>query len=138
MSELLPRKLAKLGCAAVFSLCAVAGTAADEFEGLTDPTAPLTFAVPQSAEVVDDEDDGGFFGLSLPSMENYELNSVLIRGKDRIAVVNGQRVRIGEQVGAAKVTAINHEGVVLEIDGKPRVLELYAASVKSLAAGEEP
>jgi len=103
---------------------------ADDLEGLVDPTAPLNMSVTLVAT------DSGSAGFSLPQFENFRLDSVLIRNEDRIAVVNGQRVRTGDYVGSARVTAINQAGVMLDVNGAPRILELYGAPVKTLVAGE--
>lgn len=132
MSEPKALRTGKYALAAVLLLAALP-VLADDLEGLVDPTAPLNMSVALSG--VDSTDLGS---MLLPQFERYELNSVLIRENDRIAVVNGQRLRVGEGIGTARVTRIDQNGVILEINGEPRVLALYGAPVKTLvAAGEE-
>lgn len=115
-------------------LLACVCNAADEFDGLVDPTAPINFSAPQVSIDAGEEAGSGF---ALSFFESYKLNSVLIRSNDRVAVVNGQRARVGDWVGSARVASISNDRVVLDINGETRVLELYGAPVKSLVAREE-
>jgi hypothetical protein len=110
--------------------------AAEIDEELVDPTRPLVLPVVQGA---DDDDEGGGFGFGLfdEVFTTYELSSVLIRGDVRIAVINGERVRVGEKVGSARVTAIESDSVRLNVDGNIQTLELYKNSIKTLVKGDE-
>lgn len=118
--------------APVWALLAAFGAgpalAADDLAGLVDPTAPINLIVSLA-----DQDSG----VVTPMFEIYRLNSVLIRDNDRIAVVNGQRARIGDMVGSARVSRIDNAGVVLVVNGESRELTLYGESVKTLVSGEE-
>jgi hypothetical protein len=99
--------------------------AADD-ELLVDPTMPLSIAIVPEAVT-----DRGFDLLG--GFETYELNSVLIRSADRVAVINGQRVRAGDRVGTARVAAIESDHVTLNVNGKIERLELYGSSIKTLS-----
>jgi hypothetical protein len=111
------------------SLCAA--TRDDDL--LVDPTVPLSIALaPEETPGA----NGGLPGLSA-SVASYELDSVLIRANDRFAVVSGQRVRVGDSVGAARVTAIESDHVTLNLNGKVERLELYRSSIKTLVKGDE-
>jgi hypothetical protein len=110
-------------------LPASAVLAAEDLSGLVDPTAPLNMTV-----VLDNVDRDSAL---LPLLESYTLNSVLIRNNDRVAVVNGQRARIGDRVGSARVSRIDQDGVVLVVNGETRVLSLYGEPVKTLVVGEK-
>lgn len=101
--------------------------AAEDLTGLVDPTAPLHMSAPASGDAAPAA--GG--SLLSPGV-SYQLNSVLIRSNDRLAVVNDQRVRVGDTVGTARVAAINNDGVILEINGETRSLALFGAPVKTL------
>lgn len=70
---------------------------------LRDPTRP-TF-VGQAAD-----NDGPVAAIS--------VTAVFISGERRIAVVNGQRLRVGQSVGGAVVRAINPNNVTFERDGR--------------------
>ncbi len=131
MSEPKALRTGKYALAAVLLLAALP-VLADDLEGLVDPTAPLNMSMALSG--VDSADLGS---MQLPLFERYELNSVLIRENDRIAVVNGQRLRVGDAVASARVSRIDQDGVILEINGEPRVLALFGEPVKTLVAGEE-
>lgn len=101
-------------------------------ELLVDPTAPLVMTTQAL------EEDGLSFlpsGL-LAGAGGYALGSILIREEDRIAVINDQRVRVGESIGNARVTAIEPGGVTLNVDGQLQTLELYTSSIKTLIEGE--
>jgi hypothetical protein len=111
-------------------------------ELLVDPTAPLTFASSVGVDI-EDEEGGGLFGIDLDFgafdelLTSYELSSVLIRSQDRIAVINGERARIGDKIGSATVTSIEANRVTLDVDGKTETLELYKNSIKTLVKGDE-
>ena len=115
----------------VLVVYAVHAAPADD-EDLVDPTQPLVFGVPAAQQ----EDKGSFFKDLQTAMQTYELNSVLIRSKDRIAVINKQRVRVGDMVGEAKVVNIEANSVTIEVNGISRELRLYNGSVKTLAGGD--
>lgn len=113
----------------MLTVAALPAGAAEDVESLRDPTRPLNFMPGEEST-----------GTLIEGLENvfssFRLNSVLIRDQDRIAVINDQRVRVGDQVGRATVTGIDNTRVVLDVDGEARVLELYGAPVKTLVAGE--
>jgi hypothetical protein len=110
--------------------------AAEVEEELIHPTRPLVLP---AGEAADSDAEGGDFGFGLfdEAFTTYELSSVLIRGDVRIAVINGERVRVGESVGAARVTAIESDSVRLNVDGSNQMLELYQNSIKTLVKGDE-
>lgn len=104
---------------------------AEDLAGLVDPTAPINVSI-----ALEDVGSVDTDGAALPGYESYTLNSVLIRSADRIAVVNNQRVRVGDRVGAAIVSSIDAEGVLLDIDGELKVLSLFGEPVKTLITGD--
>lgn len=116
-------------------LASTAWSASMDDELLIDPTQPLGMIF-RSGE----RDSGGEDGLGLGLFDlftSYELNSVLIRSEDRIAVINDKRVRVGDQVGTAVVASIESDHVTLNVDGEVRTLELYANSIKTRVKGDE-
>jgi hypothetical protein len=50
--------------------------------------------------------------------ESFRLQSLLIAPDRRVAIVNDQRVKRGDDIDGARVTAIEPDGVVLEFDGR--------------------
>ncbi|QKK02566.1 MAG: GspB domain-containing protein [Pseudomonadota bacterium] len=93
----------------------LAGGCVLQAAGPPDPTRP-----PDSAEI------SAWFGAPADGEREqpYRLQSVLISPQRRIAVINGQRVQIGDRLGSARVNAIEPDGVVLEAAGNQRFLTL--------------
>jgi hypothetical protein len=58
----------------------------------------------------------------------YTLKLVLMSGSDGRALVDGQVVRVGDQLGEERVAQILPDAVVLERDGERRRLELASAT----------
>jgi hypothetical protein len=111
-------------------LSTVVRAASLDDELLVDPTAPLfADAAPVTA--------GGNLLPVLAGFVRYELSSILIREEDRVAVVNAQRVRVGDSIGSARVTAINPGSVTIRVDGEQQTLQLYRDSIKTLVKGDD-
>lgn len=86
-------------------LLAIGGDAAADSPGLKDPTRPLRTAV-RSPE---------------PSRgERPTLESVLIGGGRRLAVIDGRRMAEGEEHHGVKVLQIHADGVVVTVGGSER------------------
>lgn len=70
---------------------------------LRDPTQPYNFSEKaQSAQI-----------------NSWELNAVLISSERRIAVINGQPFKLGDEVGGEKIVQVESNRVQLEgADGK--------------------
>jgi MSHA biogenesis protein MshK len=64
----------------------------------------------------------------------FELNSVLISPERRIAIVNGIRVKQGDQIDGAEVLEINPGGVRLKAEGETFEVRM-TASVKTVVSG---
>ena len=98
-------------------------------EALNDPTAPLLKPWRESSRT-------GFSAAQLGQellglFSTYTLTSILIRGDERIAVINDERLHIGDELGRVRVAAIESGSVVLEGDGDVRVLNLHDQSIKT-------
>jgi hypothetical protein len=65
----------------------------------------------------------------------FVLNSVLISAHRRIAIINGTRVKEGDQIGGAEVVQINPGGVRLKAEGETFEVRM-TASVKTAAASD--
>lgn len=99
-------------------------------ELLVDPTAPLF------ADVSGDS-TGADLQPALAGFVRYQVSSILIREDDRVAVINAQRVRVGDSIGSARVTAIDPGSVTIRVDGEQQTLQLYRDSIKTLVKGDE-
>ncbi len=95
-------------------------------EVLVDPTRPLDLRL-LSGEVSINE-EGGVVLLPV-----FNLNSVLIREGSRLAVVNEQRVAVGDSVNGAVVTAIDNDGVTLNVGGAALNIKLHESSIRTLS-----
>jgi len=102
-----------------------------------DPTVPLSIVFGNSNATTDAGEGRGILDLFGNAFASYELSSVLIRAGDRIAVINEERVRVGDKVGAAVVASIEADHVTLNVDGEMQTLELYENSIKTLVKGDE-
>lgn len=86
--------------------------------GLPDPTRPADFSTVSSIQQV----------MPKPRAE-FNLNAIRISAVDRSAMINGRLVRVGDDVGTAKVIAINTVDVVLDYERKLITVPLYAQGI---------
>ena len=96
-------------------------------EDLIDPTRPLTGAVQSSMSLTTNE---------LPRTGRLRVDSILIRGDSKLAVINAQRVEEGDRIGEATVLSIVAGLVQVEINGEKRDLPLYQSSIKTIVESE--
>ena len=82
-------------------------------EVLQDPTKPLGLpkVQPKATEQI-----------------SYRLSYVLRSENRNLAIVNGQKVAVGDTVSGAKVLAISSDSVTLSVKGKKRVLAMKTPS----------
>lgn len=76
-------------------------------EILRDPTRPYSAPVPLEV-----------------SPARFEVNAIINSDKRRLAIVNGRRVGVGDEIDGATVLAISKSDIVLEIDGQEQTLTL--------------
>ncbi|CDG82758.1 putative uncharacterized domain protein [Janthinobacterium agaricidamnosum NBRC 102515 = DSM 9628] len=114
-------------CAArcLFALLAcVAGSAAAQ--SLVDPTRPAD-APPAGAAAA-----AAAAGPVLP-----QIQSLLVSDQRRVAVIDGQTVRIGDKVGAATVVNIGETTLVLRRGKKLETLRLYPKAAEAGDVGKK-
>ena len=90
---------------------------------LPDPTQPADYFV--APQVVEENE--------LPKdLIDWHVTAIRINDKndDRSAIVNGQLVRAGDQIGPAKVVEIKPASVVLDYDNKHVVVRLFSNIVE--------
>ncbi|WP_126452405.1 hypothetical protein [Sulfuriflexus mobilis] len=63
----------------------------------------------------------------------WQLSSILISAERRLAVINGQTVRQGEQIGNARVIRIGATGVTLRNNTETFTVKLLSLPVKSVS-----
>ncbi len=94
-------------------------------EELRDPTRPPDAPLEESGRI----------GTSSYAAGPLYLSAILISPERRLATINGQRVRTGEQVGSALVLEITPVGVRVELDGE--ILNLHLAPRLKTPASRE-
>jgi len=87
---------------------------------LVDPTRPQAWQAASAAE-----DD------SAPVAAVFKLQGTFNVAGRRSAVINGQRLAVGDRVSGAEVIEIDRDRVVLEIDGESMELVKGLPSVKA-------
>ena len=93
-------------------------------EDFVDPTRPL-FEFNTSGE----ETSGVLDLIRNVVPSSYDL-SFIRSGNSPIAVVNSERVTVGDMVGGAEVMAINRNSVTLSVNGEEQTISLYGDSIK--------
>ena len=117
----MPERLRTFVCVASL-LCLSAPGGAEE--RLADPTAPPAAIAPGAA-------------VSAPSATPLHLQSVLIDGARRVAVIDGRRVRVGDRVGGGVVAAIEPAEVRLDAPSGRVRLPLHRTRAKTRSGGQE-
>ena len=75
-------------------------------EELTDPTRPAQIIVPQANS-----------NESHQTGRVFKVSQIYISKKKQLAIINGQKVKMGDHVDGAEVLAIKSGGVSLLVDG---------------------
>lgn len=107
--------LALLGFAVIMGI-----SSSTQAETLVDPTQP-----PSELGVVG---TGGAQGQGEPV-----LQTVMLSATKKVAVINGQAVRVGEKFGDATLIRLtDHEAVLRDTDGTLQTLKMYTAVEKKV------
>ncbi len=120
MAELMSEAIGKLLLQSGFLMGVFLGTPASFADTLGDPTRP-----PASVEFL--QESRGSVATSVPI-----LQSIIMSQGRRMAIINGQSVRLGEKFGAARLEKINESEVVLRVGGNLETLKLYPNIEKRL------
>ncbi|MEX0965253.1 MAG: hypothetical protein WDZ52_14565 [Pseudohongiellaceae bacterium] len=97
-------------------------------EELVDPTRPV------SIEDIDDSALVEIIRNVVPA--SFDLSFIRAGSNSPMAVINQQRVSIGDIIGGAEVKAIDREGVTLQIGDRERRISLYDVSVKTTSLSQ--
>jgi len=54
----------------------------------------------------------------------FKVNAIIVSSKRQIAIINGKRVGVGEQINGATVISIEKRELVLDVGGRKIVLQL--------------
>lgn len=66
----------------------------------------------------------------------FRVSTILIAPGRKVAIVNGSRVEVGDEVGGATVSEINAQAVLLEMTGEEFELRISGQPVKVLARSD--
>ena len=96
-------------------------------EELVDPTRPF-YLEPSSGPVVFPQEltGGGVSG-------SFDVSFVKIGSSSAMAIVNSQRVSIGDVIGGATVVAIDRGGVTLMVNEQEQRIDMYPTDIKAPA-----
>ena len=96
-------------------------------EELVDPTRPFFFS-----ESNPDEGMVELIRTVVPA--SFDISFIRASDTSPMAVINDQRVTIGDVIGGAQVVAIDRSGVTLLINDQERRISLYSTDVKAPSA----
>lgn len=98
-------------------------------EELVDPTRPFLPADIDNSLLVQE-----LIRTVVPA--SFDLSFIRAGSSSPMAVINQQRVTIGDVIGGAEVIAIDRSSVTLLIDEEERLISLYDVSVKAAAVSQ--
>ena len=111
----------------VFSLCILPYSAMADI--LVDPTRPVGYIAP----VVQSEAQPA----KTNSARQWTLNTTLVSPYQKIAMINGKRLEVGDSINQAVVIAIDHQKVDLqhERDGSTFTIKLHNSFISKINPG---
>jgi MSHA biogenesis protein MshK len=86
-------------------------------QSLSDPMQPPAFLAPANAARGEQAPGGGLV-----------LQSTLLSGGRRIAMIDGKPMQVGDRIGRARIVSIDPDAVTLRESNTTRVLQLYPGS----------
>lgn len=115
--------------------CSGGALTADVIDGeeFVDPTRPIFFE-PVTAPGPDSSVTTMINNV-LPS--SFDLSFIRTGGAGAMAVINNQRVKVGDNIGGAQVIAIDRNSVILSINDQERRISLFDTNVKSTEGATE-
>ena len=84
------------------------GSATTEAE-LPDPTRPYVYQSPRVA-----------------AAPRLQLNAIIVSDERKLAIIDGKRLRVGDDIGGATLVSISKNEVELERGGQKLVLSMHA------------
>lgn len=93
-------------------------------EELVDPTRPVSIEQIEDSTLVQ-----GLIRNVVPA--SFDVSFIRAGSSSPMAVINQQRVTIGDTIGGAEVLEIDRNGVTLLVGENERRISLYGVSVKA-------
>lgn len=97
-------------------------------EQLIDPTRPVGYSAPVNQNQVKQ------LGPA-KAIPQWTLNTTLVSQYQRIAMINGKRLQVGDVINEAEVVKIDHQKVDLLREGKVFTINLYNSFISKVNPG---
>lgn len=68
--------------------------------------------------------------VSFTQAAQYRVNAIIVSDERRIAIVNGNRVRVGDSINQATIIAITKGEVVIDVNGVEQTLRVNKGAGK--------
>jgi hypothetical protein len=91
---------------------------------LPDPTRPANYMVKNTEPVYIEE-----LVTDAKKKPNWKLTAIRISDSDKTAIMNGELVRVGDEVASAKVLEIKPVSVVIDHDDRKLIVRLFKDQV---------
>ena len=95
-------------------------------QDLIDPTMPPYY---QQSEMVQESVTQT---VQSPAVRKWTLNTTIVSPYQRIAMINGKRVELGDMVNGAEVIMIDHQKVTLLFDGDAISVKLHNSFISNI------
>lgn len=123
------RNIVATGC--IFFLIVGTQVSAEVIDGenLVDPTRPF---------LVGDVDDNSLVQELIRTVvpASFDVSFIRAGSNSPMAVINQQRVSIGDIIGGAEVKVIDRDGVTLLVGDEEKRISLYDVSVKATSVSQ--
>ena len=121
----------------IMSLIVVMAGLSNATTSLVDPTRPAHL-IDAVDEVVNekriDQKEGIEKQAESEPIPDYRLNAIKIGRSSRMAIINGETVSPGQNIGSAKLVKINSGSVVIDVNGKAITVSLLPDSIKKVSS----
>lgn len=123
------RKIALTACMASVMVSAQVFADVIDGENLVDPTRPFLIENVDNSSLVQE-----LIRTVIPA--SYDVSFIRAGSSSPMAVINQQRVTIGDIIGGAEVKVIDRDGVTLLVGGEEQRISLYDVSVKTISVSQ--
>jgi hypothetical protein len=115
----------------LFLLLGSAQAMADIIDGeeFVDPTRPFSIVDADDSSLVQD-----LIRTVIPA--SYDVSFIRASSSSPMAVINQQRVTIGDVIGGAEVLEIDRNGVTLLVGEEERRISLYDTNIKATSVSQ--
>jgi len=94
-------------------------------EPLIDPTRPASYRVQDSVQQQ----------VTSPTHRKWTLDTTIISPYQRLAIINGKRLAIGDDINDATLLNIDHQKVKIRYEGKVITLTLHNSFISKIKPG---